>query len=190
LYNGFTFTLHKANDDGSKQMRCSCHRAEKECTAIIKIMPDGAVISRGNHAPGCMRRNGIDLSRAKEATILNDDVKDITHQWVEERSVSSDHSHQTPKIIWLDCVAHFRESFGESFVGLSRYQVSKLVYNARQAAFGFDAVSKVEGLYSGSKGKAFLRYSAIFSDNKGPQRMMVFTTKELLSLLEYPKVRR
>jgi len=126
---------------------------------------------------------------SQEATILNDDVKDLMHQWVEECSVSSDHSHQTPKIIWQDCVAHFRESFGESFVGLSRYQVSKLVYNACQAAFGFDAVSKVEGLYSGSKGKAFLHYSAIFSDNKGPQRMMVFTTKELLSLLEYPKVR-
>ena len=61
LYNGFTFTLHKANDDGSKRMRGSCHRAEKECPAIIKIMPDGAVISCGSHAPGCMRRNGIDL---------------------------------------------------------------------------------------------------------------------------------
>jgi len=109
---------------------------------------------------------------------------------ISSRSVSSDHSHQTPKIIWQDWVAHFRESFGESFVGLSHYQVSKLVYNARQAAFGFDAVSKVEGLYSGSKGKAFLHYSAIFSDNKGPQRMMFFTTKELLSLLDYPKVRR
>jgi hypothetical protein len=112
------------------------------------------------------------------------------HQWVEEHSVSSDHNHQTPKIILQDCVAHFRESFGESFVGLSCYQVSKLVYNACQASFPFDAVSKVEGLYSGSKGKAFLHYSAIFSDNKGPQRMMFFTTKELLSLLEYPKVRR
>jgi hypothetical protein len=77
-----------------------------------------------------------------------------------------------------------------ALAGLSRYQVSKLVYNAHQAAFGFDAVSKVEGLYSGSKGKAFLHYNVIFSDNKGPQRMMVVTTKKLLSLLEYPKVRR
>ena len=150
-------------------------------------MPDGAVISCGKHAPGCMRRNGIDLSRAEGAT-LNDNVEDLMHQWAEKHSVSSDHSHQTPKIIWQDCVSHFCERFGESYVGLSRYQVSKLVYNACQAAFGFDAVAQVEGLYSGNKGKAFLRYSAIFSDDKGPQRMMVFTTKELLSLLEYPNV--
>ena len=149
-------------------------------------MPDGAVIPRGEHAPGCMRRNGIDLSRVK--TILNDGVQDLMHQWVEKRSVSSDHSHQAPKSIWQDCVAHFREHYGESFVGLSRYQVSKLVYNARQAAFGYDTIAKVEQLYSGCKGKAFLQYSAIFSDNKGPQRIMVFSTKELMSLLEYPKV--
>ena len=89
--------------------------------AIIKIMPDGAVISRGNHAPGCMCRNGIDLSRAKEATILNNDVKDPMHQWVEEHSVSSDHSHQTPEIIWQNCFAHFCESFGGSF-SLSSFQ--------------------------------------------------------------------
>jgi hypothetical protein len=50
---------------------------------------------------------------------LNDDVEDLMHQWVEERSVSSDHSHQTPKIIWQDCVAHFPEHFGKTFVGLS-----------------------------------------------------------------------
>ena len=115
-------------------------------------------------------------------------MQDLMHQWVEKRSVSSDHSHQAPKSIWQDCVAHFREHYGESFVGLSRYQVSKLVYNARQAAFGYDTIAKVEQLYSSCKGKAFLQYSAIFSDNKGPQRIMVFSTKELMSLLEYPKV--
>jgi hypothetical protein len=31
-------------------------------------------------------------------------------------------------------------------VGLSRYQVSKLVYNARQAAFGYNTIAKVEQL--------------------------------------------
>ena len=188
LHDGFQFTLHRANEDGSKRMRCSCHRAEKKCNAVIKVMPDGAVIPRGEHAPGCMRRNGIDLSWVKGATILNDDVQDLMHQWVEKHSVSSDHSHQAPKSIWQDCVAHFCEHYGESFVGLSRYQVSKLVYNARQAAFGYDTIAKVEQLYSSCKGKAFLQYSAIFSDNKGPQCIMVFSTKELMSLLEYPKV--
>lgn len=103
-------------------MRRSCHRAEKKCNAAIKVMPDGAVIPHGEHAPGCMRRNGIDLSRVKGATIINDDV-----QWVEKHSVSSDHSHQASKGIWQDCVAHFHELYGESFVGLSHYQVSKLV---------------------------------------------------------------
>ena len=151
-------------------------------------MPDGAVIPRGEHAPGCMRWNGIDLSRVKGATIINDDVQDLMYQWVVKRSVSADHSHQAPKGIWQDCVEHFREHYGESFAGLSHYQVNKLVYNARQAAFGFDAIAKVEQLYSGCKGKAFLQYSAIFSDFKGAQRIMVFSTKELMSLLVYPKV--
>ena len=160
----------------------------KKCNATIKVMPDGAVIPRGEHAPGCMRRNGIDLSRVKGATIINDDVRDLMYQWVEKRSVSADHSHQAPKGIWQDCVAHFCEHYGKSFVGLSRYQVNKLVYNARQAAFGSDAIAKVEQLYSSCKGKAFLQYSAIFSDFKGAQRIMVFSTKELMSLLVYPKV--
>lgn len=52
-------------------------------------MPDGAVILHGEHAPGCMHWNGIDISRTKGA-ILNDDVQDLMHQWVEKRSVSSD----------------------------------------------------------------------------------------------------
>jgi hypothetical protein len=118
-------------------------------------MPNGDVIPCGSHAPGCMRRNGFDLSRA-EGTILNDDVKDLMHLWVEECSLSSDHSHQTPKNIWQDYVAHFCERFGKSFVGLSCYQVSKLVYNSCQAAFGINAVAKVEGMYTGSKGKSVL----------------------------------
>ncbi len=75
-------------------------------------------------------------------------------------------------------------------MGLSCYQVSKLVYNARQAAFGCDAMAKVEQLYSGCKGKAFLQFSAIFSYFKGAQRIMVFSTKELMSSLVYPKVSR
>ena len=73
-------------------------------------------------------------------------------------------------------------------MGLSRYQVSKLVYNACQAAFGFDAIAKVEQLYSSCKGKEFLHYSTIFSDFKGAQRIMLFSTKELMSLLVYLKV--
>ncbi len=73
-------------------------------------------------------------------------------------------------------------------MGLSRYQVTKLVYNAHQAAYGFDAIAKVEQLYSSCKGKAFLQYSAIFSDFKGAQRIIVFSTKELMSFLVYPKV--
>jgi len=79
-------------------MRCSCHRAEKKCNAAIKVMPDGAVITRKEHAPGCMHWNGIDLSRVNGATILNDDVQDLLHQWVEKQAVSSDHSHQAPKV--------------------------------------------------------------------------------------------
>ena len=137
-----------------------------------------------------VHQNGIDLSRVNGATILNDDVQDLMHQWVEKRAVSSDHSHQAPKSIWQDCVAHFCEHYGESFFGLSCYQVSKLVYNARQAAFGCNAMAKVEQLYSSCKGKAFLQYSAVFSDFKGAQRIMVFSTKELMSLLVYPKLSR
>ena len=144
-------------------------------------MPDGAVITHKEHAPGCMHWNGIDLSRVNGATILNDDVQDLMHQWVEKQAVSSDHSHQAPKSIWQDCVAHFREHYDKSFFGLSRYQVSKLVYNAWQAAFGCDAMAKVEQLYSGCKGKAFLQYSAIFSNFKGAQRIMVL-------VVVYPKV--
>ena len=70
-------------------------------------MPDGAVIPRGEHAPGCMRQNGIDLLKVNGATILNDDVQDLMHKWVEKQAVSSDHSHQAPKSIWQDCIAHF-----------------------------------------------------------------------------------
>ena len=130
MHGGFQFTLHRTNEDGSKQMRCFCHRAEKKCNAAIKVMPDGAVIPHGEHAPGCMRWNGIDLSSVNGATILNDDVQDLMHQWVEKQAVSSDHIHQPPKSIWQDCVAHFCEHYGKSFFGRSCYQVSKLVYNA------------------------------------------------------------
>lgn len=187
LLGGFAYTFHKQNKDESRRFKCKCFRSEEACTASIKILADGSIESSGQHTDGCSRKNGKTVV-LREANFAGGDVTDLMHQWVEDRCVSVQHSHETAKAIWQDCVTHFTETCGDNFSGLSRDQVTKLVQNARNRAYGTNAIAKVEMQYSGSKSHAFLQQSTIFSDKKGSQRMMAFSSKELLSLLEYPKV--
>jgi hypothetical protein len=187
VLDGLSYTWHKTNKDGSMRYKCKCNRSEENCTASIKVLVDGSVELSGQHTDGCYRKNGKTIVH-QEDSLAGGDVTDYMQQWVEERCLSVDHSHKTAKVIWQECVDHISESFGNNFSGLSREQVSKLVHNTRNRSFGTDVISKVERQYGGSKSHAFLQHSAMFSDVKVSQRMMAFSSKELLSLLVYPKV--
>ena len=187
LLDDFSYTFHSMNKDQSRRFKCKCFRSEEACTATIKILVDGSIVSSGQHTDGCSRRNGKTVVR-REANFDGGDVTHSMHQWVEERCLSVQHSHKTATAIWQDCVAHFSKICGDNFSGLSRDQVTKLVHNTRNRVYGTNAIAKVELHYTGSKSHAFLQQSTIFSDKKGSQRMMAFSSKELLSLLEYPKV--
>jgi hypothetical protein len=187
LLDGFSYTFHKMNKDQSRRFKCKCFCSEEECTATIKILVDGSIISSGQHTDGCSRKNGKTVV-LREANFAGGDVTHSMHQWVEERCLSVQHSHEIAKTIWQDCVAHFSKTCGDNFSGLSRDQVTNLVHNNRNRAYGTNAIPKVELQYTGSKWHVFLQQSKLFSDKKGCQRMMAFSSKELLSLLEYPKV--
>ena len=71
---------------------------------------------------------------------------------------------------------------------MRKEQVWKLVCNTKQKQVGGDTIGKIEGEYSGDKRDAFLCHSSIFSDKKGPQRMMAFSVPELMSYLNYAMV--
>ncbi len=86
-------------------------------------------------------------------------------------------------------MAHFRESLGSNFNGMTKNKAKSLVYNARERSFGGDGISKTEQLFSGSEDRAFLREHRLFVDKDGMQRMMCFSLPMLLALLKYPKVR-
>ncbi len=74
------------------------------------------------------------------------------------------------------------------FASMSHDRVSNLVHNAHNRAHGGNFITKVEAQFSGSTNTAFLHDHQMFCDVKGPLRMFCYSTKELLSLLEYPKV--
>ena len=116
------------------------------------------------------------------------DVSDAVQQWVEERCVHPDHSHDRPLLVWNDSVRHFREECGEKFVGNTRRQVTDLVYRTRNDVLGGDVISKVESQYSGPQNHAFLRHSSSFTDANCMQKMMCFSKPEFLDLLSYPEV--
>jgi hypothetical protein len=183
FHDGFGYTFHHENKDGSIYRKCKCHRSEK-CNAALKCLVDGSIIASGVHGPGCFRKNG----KTVVAHASGGDASAMMHQWVEERCLSQEHSHDSAKKVWNDCIAHFTEMFGDNFAGMSRDRVSNLVHNARNRAHGGNFIAKVEAQFSGSTNTAFLRDHRMFCDVKGPQRMFCYSTKELLSLLEYPKV--
>jgi len=83
---------------------------------------DGSIISSGQHTDGCSRKNGKTVV-LREANFAGGDVTHSMHQWVEERCLSVQHSHEIAKTIWQDCVAHFSKTCGDNFSGLSRDQV-------------------------------------------------------------------
>ena len=82
----------------------------------------------------------------------------------------------------------FFEKEGPSYQGMRKEQVQKLVRNTKQKQICGDAIGKIEVEYSGDKRDAFLCHSSIFSDKKGPQRMMAFSVPELMSYLNYAMV--
>lgn len=38
------------------------------------------------------------------------DYKYHMHQWVEQCAIHPDHLHDTPAILWCDCITHFTEN--------------------------------------------------------------------------------
>ena len=63
--------------------------------------------------------------------------------------------------IWMKVVDHFK-AINPNFAGLTKEQMTSLVYNTRRDNIGGDAVRKVEAEYSGSTKSAFLRKSLLF----------------------------
>ena len=94
---------------------------------------------------------------------------------------------ETPNQIWDRMVKHFKK-IDTNFAGLTKKRVITMVYNIRRAATGGDAIHKVEKQWSGSKKSATLRYSTTFVDEKGEQKVMMFSDPELMKLLKYEKV--
>ena len=86
-------------------------------------------------------------------------------------------------------MAHFRESLGSNFNGMTKNKAKSLVYNDQERSFGGDGISKMEQLFFGSDDRAFLWEHRLFVDKDGMQRMMCFSLPVLLALLKYPKVR-
>jgi hypothetical protein len=116
------------------------------------------------------------------------DCTDQMHQWVKEQAIHPDHLHDTPVIVWHDCVAHFMKEVGPNFSGLDKSQLCNLVHHSREQVFGGNAISKIESQYSGTSKSTFLRYSSTFSHEKKMQHVMCFALPQLLKLLLYPLV--
>ena len=110
------------------------------------------------------------------------------YQWIEQRSTDSDHLHDTPAVVWRDCVAHFTKEVGPNFYGLDKTQMQNLVYHARERTFGGNTISKVETQYGGTNKAAFMWYSSTFSDDDKMEQMMCFALPQPLNLLVYPMV--
>ena len=70
------------------------------------------------------------------------------HQWVKERAPHPGHLHDTPAIVWRDCVDHFLKEVGPTFYGLDKSQMRNLVYHSQEQVFGGNAISKIESQYS------------------------------------------
>eukprot|EP00804_Cyclotella_cryptica_P029810 CCRYP_019331-RB/>CCRYP_019331-RB protein AED:0.17 eAED:0.17 QI:1780/0.8/1/1/0/0/6/252/110 len=64
---------------------------------------------------------------------------------------------------------------------MTKSQVRKLVYNARDCCFGGGIAQ-----YSGSNKTTFLLHHASFADDEGMQHIMYFSVPQLLAFLNYP----
>lgn len=172
-------------------MKCTFHRNNDcaGCNAYIKVGVGDDGLERievgGQHSPGCEARNGRNAVITEGAT----DITVAMKEFVEKRANHVDHRRDTPQQIWVDTVAHFRDTVGKNFTGLTKNQVKSLVTNCRNRASGGDGIQKVEQLFSGNESTAFLRHHSIFVDKDVMQRMMCFALPQLLALLMYPGVR-
>jgi hypothetical protein len=83
------------------------------------------------------------------------DCRDAMHQFVEERCTSDEYKSVHPEVIWQDTCSHFQLFAGKNYIGLTKNQVKKLVYNTRNRTFGDNVISKVEAHWSGSNKTAF-----------------------------------
>ena len=81
VVDGMSFTLHKRLKSGVSRMRCSFNRSEKECTATVKLHPDGSTTLVGEHVPGCFRKNGY---KAEKVLAIGDECSDRMYAWVKE----------------------------------------------------------------------------------------------------------
>ncbi len=152
-------------------------------------------MGQGNVIPGdhphsicCYHKHGVPVPEDRKAELpsVGGDFSLEMENFV--KNLALENTCKDAKEIWKETVKHFRELGGGNFQGLSKMQVTSLVYNTRRDNIGGDAIRKVEAEYSGSKKSAFLRHSCTFSDEKGPQRMMCFGVPELFSHLCYPMV--
>eukprot|EP00804_Cyclotella_cryptica_P019805 CCRYP_009698-RA/>CCRYP_009698-RA protein AED:0.16 eAED:0.16 QI:838/1/1/1/0/0/5/278/686 len=194
VHDEMSYTFHKMLSNGWQRFKCSCFRAKDVaglCNAYLKVLPkddEDHIVRGGNHAPACLKHNSHKVLVNAEIVDKAQDVQDAMYQFVEERCTSIDHRSDSLEVIWNDTCKHFREIAGKNYIGMTKSQVRKLVYNAGDRCFGGDVISKVEAQYSGSNKTAFLRHHASFADDEGMQRIMCFSVPQLLALLNYPMV--
>ena len=98
-------------------MRCSFNRSEKECTATVKLHPDGSTTLVGEHVPGCFRKNGY---KAEKVLAIGDECSDRMYAWVEERCLDELHVHKSKAKIWNECHKHFLEECVANYRGMNR----------------------------------------------------------------------
>jgi hypothetical protein len=122
----FSYTFHKTLKNGSRYC-FSCWRSEKECNAILEVFDNTEVSAYGEHTSGCSPRKCVlisgTISSGNECTYH-------MYQWIEQHSTDPDHLHDTPAVVWQDCVAHFTKEVGPNFYGLDKTQMRNLVYHA------------------------------------------------------------
>ena len=193
----FLNPVRALNDDGlqmtlrnqgktSHQYVCKVNRSTG-CDRQIRVNRAGMIEAAGSHNEFCYHKAGME---APEHLQLKQ--KELGHLYHDEMrlrtSVLAKETTDNATEIWRVINDEFIEKGGSNYQGLRKSQVTNLVYNLRAQEAGVDAVSKVEMKMSGRSSAAFLRKSAVFTDQKKAQRMMCFAIPELLQYLLYTGV--
>jgi len=94
------------------------------------VFDNGQITSSSKHTPSCCHCNGVKVPVKMPET--SNDCTDQMQQRVEEQATHPDNLHDTPAIVWHDCVAHFMKEVGPTFYGLDKSQMRNLVYHSRE----------------------------------------------------------
>ena len=151
---------------------CPARRRKKGgCDSTVKVFSDGSVVAGEPHNIECYLRNGVPVpeGRGSELPSIGGDFTLEMEICVKDLALKK--LAMPASKIWEQTVRHFEE-INANLAGLTKDQVISLVYNTRRDNIGGNAVRKVESEHSGSSKNAILRYSSLFHDKDGAQRML------------------